>query len=316
MDHQQSDGPPSLHTPQHLIEGSSQQPSQEDPFPRPSYDPPDGAVRGRGLTGRGLPSLCYACFEQLPPEELVLGYCYHNYYQECVVVMVKAANEIDNLYPVRCCEIMIPLDWDTLQMPQQAVDKYNRRKREIEARGTTYCYRRACRAPIHPKFILHGVALCATCNGSTCVGCKKAVHEGLTCGEREIQEDERLHDLAVTYGWGKCSHCENYIQLSAGCNHLCKCPYKIHLVPRTDKEEGEQLLLTGTNQHVYAAPILAFHVAEHGRRATASSPIVTQLQMSLDEQCRHKSTAVDLIQYCTICAGVLADQCWSSMKTI
>ncbi|KAL9471859.1 hypothetical protein ACSS6W_009800 [Trichoderma asperelloides] len=164
MDHQQSDGPPSLHTPQHLIEGSSQQPSQEDPFPRPSYDPPDGAVRGRGLTGRGLPSLCYACFEQLPPEELVLGYCYHNYCQECVVVMVKAANEIDNLYPVRCCEIMIPLDWDTLQMPQQAVDKYNRRKREIEARGTTYCYRRACRAPIHPKFILHGVAAWQTCD--------------------------------------------------------------------------------------------------------------------------------------------------------
>ncbi|KAL6900477.1 hypothetical protein GGI43DRAFT_50562 [Trichoderma evansii] len=227
MDHRQSYGQPSQHTPQHPttnIGDRPQQLPQAAPLPRPSYAPANGAIRGRGITGRGLPSMCFACFRQLPTQDLVLCYCYHNYCHECVASMIEAALGCDDLYPVRCCKTMIPLEWETLRTPREIIDKYERRKVDIEARGTVYCHRKNCRAPIHPQFIMYDEALCTQCQASTCAFYGTAVHAGLACGERERQELERLRDLAATHGWGKCSFCGSYIQLSTGLNHLmCAC---------------------------------------------------------------------------------------------
>lgn len=240
MDHQKSFEQLNLHSLQHLARNVEDRPQQlplRDQLPRPSYAPPDGAVRGRSLTGRGLPSICFACFKQLPPKDLVLCYCYHNYCHECVYELVQAALVNDHLHPVRCCDTLIPLDWEALKVPQETINKYNGRKGEIEARETTNCYRNTCRAPIHPQYIQYDEALCTKCWGHTCVHCKKATHEGLACGVRESQGEQRLHDLAVTYGWGKCHHCESYIQLSTGRNHLCKSSHEIYSLLRTNKEE-------------------------------------------------------------------------------
>lgn len=187
-----------------------------------SYAPPPGAVRGKGLQPRGLPTVCNSCFRGFSASELVGCYCWHHYCHGCVVKMVKTALAVDFMLPVRCCEMAIPLDWAVLKIPQKTAKLYDRRKLEVRARGVVHCYQNDCRTPIHPQYIIWEEAICGKCQSSTCARCRGAFHRGLGCGQRQTPDDQRLHDLAATHGWGKCYDCKSYIQLSPGRNHLGK----------------------------------------------------------------------------------------------
>lgn len=192
------------------------------PIPWHSFAPPLNPVRGQGLEAEGTLSLCNSCFKGFPRDELVACYCWHNYCYECVVEMVHAALAIDFMLPIRCCEMIIPLEGAVLKIPQETADAYNRRVMEVEARGVVYCYQNDCRAPIHPQYVIYQEAICGKCLSSTCARCRGAFHRGVGCGDRQTPDDQRLHDLAATYGWGKCYDCNCYIQLNPGRNHLGK----------------------------------------------------------------------------------------------
>lgn len=191
-------------------------------FPWHSFAPPRYAVLGRGLHIRGVPSMCNSCLKEFSRDELLPCYCWHNYCRECVTEMVDAALAIDFMFPVRCCEMIIPLAWPVLNMPQEKITAYINRRAEVVSRGVVYCYQNDCRMPIHPQYIIHQEAICGKCHSSTCARCRGAFHRGVGCGERQTPDDQRLHNLAVTYGWGKCYACNSYIQLNPGRNHLCK----------------------------------------------------------------------------------------------
>lgn len=168
--------------------------------------------------------MCGSCFRAFSHDRLLPCYCWHNYCGDCVTEMVDAAIAVDFMVPVRCCEMIIPLKWPMLKMPPAKITLYMNRKEEVESRGIIYCYQNDCRMPIHPQYIIYQEAICGKCHSSTCARCRGAFHRGVGCGGRQTQDAQRLHDLAVTYGWGKCHACNSYIQLTPGRNHLlCIC---------------------------------------------------------------------------------------------
>ena len=84
---------------------------------------------------------CTACQEAHPQAGTAKGSCGHDYCRNCLEHLFQQSLRNATLYPPRCCRRAIPLDTARKVISDALATNFPNRKKEMETRRRTYCYR-------------------------------------------------------------------------------------------------------------------------------------------------------------------------------
>lgn len=165
---------------------------------------------------------CAICFEKIEFRDLARMPCSHEYCRGCLRELFETVLVDETLYPPRCCAQRIPETEMQIQsfLGGDLLGKFLARKLEMETPNRTYCHRPDCSAFIPPQGIKCDNGTCPKCRSRTCCICKGASHQGSYCPQDESVQD--LLRMASEEGWKRCFRCGRMVELSYGCNHICK----------------------------------------------------------------------------------------------
>jgi hypothetical protein len=185
--------------------------------------PRDNGADGHGPRRRPAEfRTCTFCLEKVQTLELVRLPCAHEYCRGCVKDLFTQCLKDESLYPPRCCTQTIPDTDARVQtfLGGELLSKFLARRLELETPNRTYCHIPDCSAFIPPKGIKGDIGACPKCQAKTCSICKAPAHIGTDCPQDETAQ--QLLDIAKKEGWKQCRSCNRVIELSYGCNHICK----------------------------------------------------------------------------------------------
>ena len=165
---------------------------------------------------------CLICDGKVHFNDLARLPCSHEYCRGCLKDLFTLCLTDETLYPPRCCTQTIPEAETQIHnfLGGELLGRFLARKLEMETPNRTYCYRSDCSAFIPPQGIKRDEGTCPKCESKTCCTCKGAAHEGSDCPKDESAR--QLLELASKEGWKKCFQCGRMVELSYGCNHICK----------------------------------------------------------------------------------------------
>ncbi|TKA68824.1 hypothetical protein B0A55_08727 [Friedmanniomyces simplex] len=166
---------------------------------------------------RGRGDVCAACLSR-DHDDLFRGPCGHAHCADCLSHLFRSAMTDEALFPPCCCTQVIPL-----QAAQQVLDPQLARDFEIKAvelrtADRTYCHHPDCATFLAPETIQEGMAVCPTCESTTCALCKQAGHPRTDCPRDEALQ--QLLETAQGEGWRRCENCRRVIELDYVCNHM------------------------------------------------------------------------------------------------
>ncbi|KIK75381.1 hypothetical protein PAXRUDRAFT_173041, partial [Paxillus rubicundulus Ve08.2h10] len=184
--------------------------------------------------------MCPICYDDVSsPQQLGCG---HVYCSACLRHFLTSALDSDQL-PLAClgdearCRVPIPIPTIQQFLPptsfnrllESAFDSHvSKHPEEFKCCKTPDCVQlyRSVR-PGDPAKFLH----CPSCFAAVCNACNEDAHEGLTCAESRLRnnqaEQDRLNDAWIASQGGrvkKCPRCSVPIEKTIGCNHMtCRC---------------------------------------------------------------------------------------------
>lgn len=174
---------------------------------------------------------CIGCEEDVSYIDALRCPCSHDYCRACIAGLFEAAINDESLFPARCCRQAIPLGLNQIFIPPKLAGRYRAKEIENSTPNRTYCHNSSCSTFVPPQFVQGSRATCVKCHSRTCTNCKRAAHEGDCAPDAATLDVLRL---ANERGWQRCSSCRNLVELSTGCNHICKlgkkayCAQKCH----------------------------------------------------------------------------------------
>lgn len=165
---------------------------------------------------------CALCLEKVQFNDLIQLPCSHEYCRDCLKNLFTTCLKDESLYPPRCCNQTIPETETQVRrfLGEELLGRFLARKLEMQTPNKTYCYKRECSAFIPPQGIKGDIAACPRCQAKTCSICKAPAHEGTDCPEDASAQ--QLLEMAEEEGWKQCYACHKVVELSYGCNHICK----------------------------------------------------------------------------------------------
>jgi hypothetical protein len=189
---------------------------------------------------------CCVCASEFSAAHCLLGPCNeHRYCDGCLGRLYSDCMTDQNLYPPRCCRLVIPWDSASALLSDGLRTEFEARREELDDSKKLYCHASTCSA-----YVPHGkredsIGICQQCDVKTCTICTQGTHEG------DCPEDEALKQ---TRAWGdevgaqRCTQCRNLVQLAHGCNHMtCRCGHQFCYLCNANWKTCECLLLTEEN---------------------------------------------------------------------
>ncbi|KAK8121487.1 hypothetical protein PG999_005607 [Apiospora kogelbergensis] len=169
---------------------------------------------------------CVACGDQKHFAEMAKAPCEHEYCRACLEHLFRDAMIDESFFPPRCCKQPIPLDKNQIFLVAEVARQFREKALEFSTPNRTYCHDPKCAAFIPPTNYdkAEAIATCDTCEGRTCMNCKKAQHGGDCPDDEELSQ---VLQLAREQGWQRCQNCWRLVELNTGCNHMT-CPCGFH----------------------------------------------------------------------------------------
>ena len=162
---------------------------------------------------------CVACGDQKHFAEMAKAPCEHEYCRACLEHLFRDAMIDESFFPPRCCKQPIPLDKNQIFLVAEVARQFREKALEFSTPNRTYCHDPKCAAFIPPTNYdkAEAIATCDTCEGRTCMNCKKAQHGGDCPDDEELSQ---VLQLAREQGWQRCQNCWRLVELNTGCNHM------------------------------------------------------------------------------------------------
>ncbi|GAB7366387.1 hypothetical protein MBLNU230_g8184t1 [Neophaeotheca triangularis] len=175
----------------------------------------------RRQTSKAKLSRCVICQDEFEFYSVVRTPCDHEYCRECLAALFQHSMTDESLFPPRCCNKPVQIDWVSFFLPRELVKDFKSKEPELATSNRTYCHDKRCSTFIPNSTIRGDVATCPTCSKTTCAMCKNPSHTG------DCPEDTALQELLSTANdqqWQRCYKCHRIVELAHGCNHItCTC---------------------------------------------------------------------------------------------
>lgn len=178
------------------------------------------------------------------------------------------------------------------------------------SRNVMYCPRISCGALISLDHVPTEDVLapaepygCPSCHWPLCFSCKSEWHEGIGCEQYKFlssKDGDKITKFCKQQNWMECSTCDNYVEKSAGCNHIvCRCG-------------GEFCYLCGSKWGTCRCQVVAIgHALRHNRLEPAArqymcphcgQPYMSELEMQVHvRNCREALRVLGGAFQCTNC---------------
>ena len=165
---------------------------------------------------------CVSCLESCRYFETLKTPCDHYYCTDCLVALVEAFTRDEFLFPLRCCEVSIPVAevLPTLSLPLRSLFERKNTEFSVPAGDRLYCSNPNCATFLGSSEdrLFASTVKCPHCLVNTCPRCKEPAHPGEGCGVGALQA------LAICEDWQTCPGCKTVVELNEGCNHItCRC---------------------------------------------------------------------------------------------
>ncbi|KAL4068098.1 hypothetical protein J3A83DRAFT_4097079 [Scleroderma citrinum] len=185
-----------------------------------------------GLTRRSRPTAssvdCVICGDSFDATSTTFqAPCSHNFCHKCVIEMVEMGSRDEQLLPLRCCKILLPVDplLRLVSPMQRATFQAKLTEASVPPPQRVYCANKSCSAFLGEAPKCTGLPLeliCPKCNTGVCTGCKNTVHPGDDCKQNTFALQVR--NLAAKNQWQTCPGCKMIVQRNGGCLHMsCRC---------------------------------------------------------------------------------------------
>lgn len=172
---------------------------------------------------------CVVCFQDKDILDTTPLICGHDICSGCMNNFFERSLVDESIFPPQCCTKPIPLDRARIVLKEGLVEKFEKRRVEIETINRTYCHVPDCRAFIDPASIAGVVGICPECDATTCTMCKHPAHSGPCADDPDTRA---VLDMALRNGWKRCYNCSCVVERQGdGCEHmmlvtfLTPCPY-------------------------------------------------------------------------------------------
>ncbi|GKT85592.1 IBR finger domain-containing protein [Colletotrichum tofieldiae] len=165
---------------------------------------------------------CVACLVGLSEAETFHAPCGHHYCHGCLGELFEASLTSEYQFPPRCCGEPIPADLDHDVIPAELMEKVNDKVVELSTPNRIYCRRATCSIFIPNESIRDDVAICPSCQTTTCILCKGAGHADYACTEDAATQE--VLKLAEKNSWKRCPTCRSLVERMEGCPHMSRCP--------------------------------------------------------------------------------------------
>lgn len=160
---------------------------------------------------------CVICGEEKDFFEVLRVPCNHEYCRECLEQLFTRSMVDQSLFPPRCDNQEIPLEWARLFISSDLAKEFEAKYDELNTKNRTYCHEPTCSTFIPEGMIRERLATCPRCKKTTCNECHNPSHVG------DCPNDEALRLLvatAETQQWQRCYQCTAMVELEQGCNHM------------------------------------------------------------------------------------------------
>ena len=202
---------------------------------------------------------CIACGDTTPFFDVARCPCSHEYCRQCLTDLFTASITDESLFPPRCCQKSIPLEFNQFFLPSSLVASFREKEIEYTTTDRTYCHQPTCSTFIAANNIRGDTAVCPKCSSSTCAVCKGEAHD-FDC-PRDTATQEILR-IAAQNGWQRCNTCHRLVELDTGCNHMSKLSlYSSQQVSN----------ITNKNKRVAVGPSFATSAGHLGKNVLASA---------------------------------------------
>lgn len=160
---------------------------------------------------------CEACGDRFDTDHCWQAPCKHRYCDDDLSNLFRSSMTTPALYPPRCCRQPMPFDDVQPFLQPKVAQAFAGKKEELDEMQPTYCHVPTCSTYLGQSTKEGAKATCPTCHESTCVLCRKAVHDG-DCKEDEAAQETEA--LAQKEGWQRCIDCKRFVELNFGCHHM------------------------------------------------------------------------------------------------
>jgi len=170
---------------------------------------PPGATEGQ--------QQCVVRLDKFETRELVLFPCGHHYCYGCVRDLFTRSMTDEALFPPGCCRHPVGLPAVQHIISTEMLERYERRRVEIETRDRVYCSNQRCSAFLPTNLVRNDRVVCPTCRTVTCTMCKGPAHRGDCPADTTLRQ---VLDMAGENQWRRCPGCGRMMDLMDGCNHI------------------------------------------------------------------------------------------------
>lgn len=160
---------------------------------------------------------CVVCLEEFETRELVLFPCGHRYCNGCVRDLFTRSMTDEALFPPGCCRQPVGLPAVQHIISTEMLERYERRRVEIETQDRLYCSNQRCSAFLPANLVRNDRVVCPTCRTVTCTMCKGPAHRGDCPADTALRQ---VLDMAGENQWRRCPGCGRMVDLMDGCNHI------------------------------------------------------------------------------------------------
>lgn len=160
---------------------------------------------------------CIACSDEKSFFEVIRVPCGHEYCRDCLDSLFTASMKDETLFPPRCDNQEISLDWVRLWLSSDVAKQFSEKYEELNTKNRTYCHDKKCSEFISENAYNGSIATCPKCTKTTCNSCKNPSHTG------DCPDDEAMRQLmatADTQQWQRCYKCTAMVELDQGCYHM------------------------------------------------------------------------------------------------
>ncbi|KAI6039987.1 hypothetical protein EDC04DRAFT_1594277 [Pisolithus marmoratus] len=175
---------------------------------------------------KALRECCIVCGEICNTSTSLSAPCSHRFCPQCVTDMVEAACRDEQLFPLQCCQQLLPVDPLLKMLPKARRKTFKEKIIEvaIPPPQRIYCPKARCSAFLGEvkENEKKTDRTCTKCNTLVCLKCKNQAHPGDDCKQNLLALETRA--LAAEKGWQTCPGCKMIVERVTGCLHMfCRC---------------------------------------------------------------------------------------------